>query len=225
MKARDIMSVNVVSVGPDDTVAHAAELMMSSGVSGLPVLADDGVLMGIITEGDLMGRSALKGEDTWRRHPAAGGPEALQDYVKSHGMLVKDVMSRDVVTADLEATLPEIAELLACHHVKRVLVLRGERVAGVVSRADLIRGMVTSQQADTVSGSEEVRREVLNRLHVELGLSRSDTGATIRDGKVVLWGTVGSEEELRAARVAAESVPGAKQVVSYMRLIRKPPAA
>lgn len=225
MKARDIMSVDVLTVGPEDTVVHAAELMLSRKVSGLPVIADDGVLMGIITEGDLMRRPELKGEDVWRKHPAGASERALGEYVKSRGTRVRDVMSQDVVTVDLDAELPQIAALLAHHDVRRVLVMRGEAVAGIVSRADLIRGIVTAQDAETGTGSEEIRREVLNRLHVELGLPRSDTGATIRDGKVVLWGTVASEEELRAARVAAESVPGARSVVSYMRLERKSPPA
>lgn len=212
------MSVEVVSIGPDASVEEAVETMLEHGISGLPVLARDGVLMGILTEGDLMGRVELRRTQAWFDKPVIGDGGALGDYIKAHGKSVKHVMSKDVVTADGDDTIDELAELIARHHVKRVLIMRGEKVVGVVSRADLIRGIVTAHQHEEVPSSDQARRTVLNRLHVELGLPRSKTGATVRSGKILLWGTVASEEELRAARVAAEDVVGRDGVVSYMRI-------
>lgn len=214
------MSVNVLTVGPDDTVERVADLLVEHGVSGLPVVADDGILMGIVTEGDLMGRVELRRLDAWRRDPAAGkGEEALRDYIKGHARLAAEVMTRDVVTADAETPIEDIAEMMAREHVRRVVIVRGEHVVGIVSRADLIRGLVTERRAAHSDGRESVRREVLNRLHVELGLPWHDTGATMHDGRVVLWGTVATADELRAAKAAAESVPGVDKVVSYMRVV------
>jgi CBS domain-containing protein len=216
------MSVDVITVKPQDTVEAAVRLMLENRISGLPVVDADGTLLGIVTEGDLMGRVELKSDEPWRRHPAAGSREALADYVKSHSGTVADVMSADVVTADEATALSDLADLIARHHIRRVIVTKDGKVCGVVSRSDLIRGIVTAPEAEPSPDEEDLRRQVLNRLHVELGLSRADTGATIRDGKVVLWGTVPSEEELKAAEVAAQSVAGPDRVTSYLR-VQPPP--
>lgn len=218
MKAKDMMSVEVVSIGPKATVHEATQLMLQHGVSALPVLARDGVLMGILTEGDLSGRTQLRRNQAWPYRPAIGDSEAAGDQIKAQGETVKDVMSRDVVTADSDATINEVAQLIARHDVKRVLILRGEKVVGVVSRTDLIRGIATAHQDDEAPASDQARCAVLNRIHVEIGLPRNRTGATIRNGKIVLWGTVASEAELRASRVVAEDVVGRERVVSYMRI-------
>lgn len=217
MKAKDIMSVDVVSVGADEPVERAIELMLNHQISGLPVVASDGVLMGMLTEGDLMGRVELRRADTWLQRPAMMDA-ALQDYVKAHGMAVRDVMTKDVVIADEDTPIEELADLIARHHVKRLVIVRGEHVVGIVSRVDLIRGMVGADDIGETASSTDLRRRILNRLHVELGLPRSATDATVRDGKVILWGTVVSEEELKAARVAAESLAGPTTVVNYMRV-------
>jgi len=216
------MSVDVVTVGPDDTVEDAVRLMLEHRVSGLPVVDGAGTLLGVVTEGDLMARVELKSDEPWRRHPAVGDPEALAAYVKSHSGRVADVMNTGAVTADEATPLSELADMIARHHIRRIVVTRDGRVAGIVSRADIIRGLVTAPEAEPSPVDDDLRRKVLNRLHVELGLPRSDTGVTIRDGKVVLWGTVPTEEELKAAEVAAEGLAGADRVVSYLRV--QPPA-
>lgn len=219
MKARDVMSVDVVAVGPDDTVTHAAHLMLTHHISGLPVVAADGVVMGIVTEGDMLRRAELRASDTWLRSPASPRMKSsVEDYIKGHATRVSDIMSKEVVTADDDAPLHDLAELMARHNVKRILIVRGERVIGIVSRTDLIRGFVTAEGFERAPTDAKVRRDVLNRLHVELELPRSDVGATIRDGKVILWGVVDDERALKAAHVAAESVPGVTSVVSYLRV-------
>lgn len=218
MRAKDVMTVDVVSVGPDDTVETAVRLMLDNRVSGLPVVGGDGALLGVVTEGDLMARVELTSDEPWRRHPTAGDPDALARYVKDHSARVADVMVTGTVTAEEATPLSELAETMARNHIRRVIVTRDGKVAGIVSRADLIRGLVTAPEAEPSPVDDELRRKVMNRLHVELGLSRSDTGVTIRDGKVVLWGTVPSEEELKAAEVAAETLAGAERVTSYLRV-------
>jgi CBS domain-containing protein len=218
MRAKDVMSVDVVTVGPDDSVERAVKLMLEHRISGLPVVDPDGNLLGVVTEGDLMDRVEITSDEPWRRHPAVGDKQSLSEYVKSHSARVGDVMVTEAVTADEATPLAELADMMARHHIRRVIVTREGKVAGVVSRADLIRGFVTAPEAEPGPVDDDLRRKVLNRLHVELGLSRSDTGVTIRDGKVVLWGTVPTEEELKAAEVAAETLAGADRVVSYLRV-------
>jgi CBS domain-containing protein len=222
MRAKDVMSVEVVTVTPDDSVAHAAALMLEHHVSGLPVVDADGALRGIVTEGDLLDRVELKSDEPWRRHPAAGREEAVANYIKTHARTVGDVMHQGVVTVETTTPLSEVADVMAREHIRRVVVTREGRVAGIVSRADLIRGMVSAPETAPSQDEDALRREILTRLHVDLGLPRSATGVTIRDGKAILWGSVPSEEERKAAQVAAENVAGADRVVSYLRVAGPP---
>jgi len=222
MRAKDVMSVEVVTVGPDDSVEHAAGLMLEHRVSGLPVVDEKDALLGIVTEGDLLHRVELRSDEPWRRHPAAGREEAVAQYIKTHGRTVGDVMHKGVVTVEETAPLSQVADVMAREHIRRVVVTRDGAVAGIVSRADLIRGMVSAPQSEPSRDEDAMRRAILTRLHVDLGLPRAATGVTIRDGEVVLWGTVPSDEERKAAQVAAENVAGADRVVSYLRVAGQP---
>lgn len=149
MLAMDVMHADPVTVQPDDTVEHAARLMLQYAVSGLPVVDRDGALVGIVTEGDLMHRVE---NDTDRCPPLwqlifASPGRMAHEFVKSTGRQVEDVMTREVVTVPDTALLAEIAELFERHHIKRVPVMRDGRMVGVVTRADLLRSLVGSGEA------------------------------------------------------------------------------
>lgn len=220
MQAKDVMTTQVISLGPGHGVGHAAEIMLQHRVSGLPVLGDAAELLGIVTEGDLMRRAELRPFDAWRRpHEAGGEGHDPDEYIKSHAWCVTDVMTRDVVTVDEDTPIEAIAKLIAERDIKRVPVMRDGRVVGIVSRADLLRGIVSGGKDGTAPGDEPIRRAVLTRLHADLGLPLADTGATVRDGVVTLWGTAGSRQEREAARVAAESVRGVASVVNNLRVL------
>ena len=222
MKAKDVMSGNVVSVGPGHGVSHAARIMLENHVSGLPVLADDQKLVGMLTEGDLMRRAELKAPSLLLSGGDAegNGDVTARDYIKSHSWQVSDVMSRQVVTLNEETPLGRIAEIMTKHDIKRVPVMRGDTMVGIVSRADLLRGIVTGASDQTASGDEAIRRAVETRLQADLGFFTTETGVTVSNGLVVLWGRVETEAQCEAARIAAESVRCVDGVTNNSRVMK-----
>ena len=148
MKASDVMTVGAATIRSDASVPEAARLMLQYAISGLPVVDDAGHLVGIITEGDFLRRTET---GTGRPHRPRWlefllGPGRLADeYVHSHSRKVEEVMTRQVVTVAEETPVEEIARLMERHRIKRVPVMRDDRVVGIVSRANLLRGLARQQ--------------------------------------------------------------------------------
>lgn len=213
MKASDVMTTKVVTVSPDHSVRHAAKIMLDNHVSGLPVIDDDGLLVGIISEGDLLRRSELGLVAI--ASPSRSPEEQARAYVKAHAWKVGDVMSDKLVTVDEEMDLAKIATLLEENDIKRVPVTRGVRLVGIVSRADLLRAVASARLDATAPGDEAIRRSILARLDENTGLSGKNISVTVADGLVHLWGNVEGEDCRIAARVVAEGVRGVKGVIEH----------
>ncbi len=146
LDAAAIMTRAVVTVGPDDTVAQVAEALTGHGISAVPVVEPDGTLVGMISEGDLMrpfGQENALRRDWWLNLIAEGTDMAQEflDYIRLDRHRVRDLMSQNVVTASESASLPEIADLLSRHRIKRVPVLHAGKLVGIVSRADIVRAL------------------------------------------------------------------------------------
>ena len=136
MKVKDVMATKVATVSPDNSVRRAAGIMLDKHMSGLPVVDDEGLLVGLISEGDLLRRSELGLRIIAAPEQSASVEERASAYEKRHAWKVADVMSRDVVTVDEEADLSHVAKLMAEHGVKRLPVIRNGKLVGIVSRAD-----------------------------------------------------------------------------------------
>src|ERR1700741_3061443 len=137
MQVKDIMTRNVISVGPDESIMKAARLMLQNRISGLPVIDRDGELMGIVTEGDFLRRGEL---GTQRRRPKwlefiIGPGRLAEEYVHASGRKVDEIMTTDPVTVTEDDTLEDVVELMERRHVKRLPVTRGGRVIGIISRS------------------------------------------------------------------------------------------
>lgn len=219
MKAKDVMSADVVGVSPNHSVRHAARIMLDRHISGLPVIDDDGRVVGIVTEGDLMRRSELGAQalapidrqfSTEENNTGA--------YVKSHSWKVADVMNSDPVKVDEETPLSRIAALMAERAIKRVPVMRGEHLVGIVSRADLLRVLVTAKFDATAPGDDAIRRSILTRLREDAGIKGDGLTLTVADGLVHVSGAVSSQSERDAVRVVAEGVKGVKGVFDHLSL-------
>ena len=211
MRATKVMSTPVVAAGPQITVQHVARMMINHRVSGIPIVEEDGQLIGIITEGDLLRRVETRTERQRSRWSERFLPNSrlAADYVKSHARRVGDIMTRDVVTVDESATLGEIADLMEQHRIKRVPVRHDRKLVGIVSRSDLLR--VLPSGAASVS-DEDTDRSIRNRLLTELRQHKwaallNEADIVVADGVVHLWGVVGSEEERQALRIVAKTLP------------------
>ncbi|WP_322515806.1 CBS domain-containing protein [Rhodopseudomonas palustris] len=144
MKALDVMTTNIVTVPPDASVRAVAETLLKYGISAVPVVDDQGTPLGIISEGDLMPRNerAREARRDWWLQILSDGGEVHPDYLqllKSDHRTAAQIMVSPVVTVDENVSLAEIADVLFENRIKRVPVLRGGRIVGIVSRADLLK--------------------------------------------------------------------------------------
>ena len=171
MKVKDVMTTKVVTVSPDNSVKRAAGIMLDKHISGLPVVDDEGKLVGLISEGDLLRRSELGLRIIAAPEQSASLEEMASAYVKSHAWKVADVMSNNVVTVDEEADLSHVATLMAENGIKRLPVIRNGKLVGIVSRADLLHAIATARLDDTAPGDEAIRRSIVTRLNEDIGLN------------------------------------------------------
>ncbi len=141
--AGDIMSSPAITIAPSASVAEIASLLSKRHISGVVVSGPDGRMLGLVSEGDLLRpfrESAKLRRDWWLGLLAAGEElsQAFLDYIRVDTRTATDVMVANVITADESATLPQLAELMMQHRIKRVPIMRNGRVAGIVSRGDLV---------------------------------------------------------------------------------------
>lgn len=220
MRAKDVMTRQVFTVRSDSTVFDAAQLMLNACISAAPVVNADGQLIGIISEADLMYRVEIE-TDRGKGDLLdflSGEAEGAQAYIRSHALCVTDLMNKNVITAGEDATLGEIAALMKEHHVKRVPVVRNDKVVGIVSRANLLQGLLSkepSRPASIVSDAD-TRAHVVTELDKHGWSHALLTNVVVQDGVVHLWGHVSSAAVRDACRVAAERVAGVDRVQNHM---------
>jgi len=220
MNASDVMTRNVLSVRPEATIAEAIRLMLDNRISGLPVLDETGRLVGILTEGDLLRR----GETGTERHRPRWleilmGPGRLaEEYVRTHGRRIAEVMTRDPVGVSPDTPLEEIVALMERHRIKRVPVLDGDVPVGILSRADLLRGLAGALAEAPVAAAsdEEIHERILAELARAAWVPRDGVAITVKNGVVDLNGVILDEKERVALRVAAENVPGVRAVEDHL---------
>jgi CBS domain-containing protein len=212
MLTRDIMTERVISVTPDHSVRHAAEIMLDHHISGLPVIDGADRLVGMLTEGDLLRRAELGS-------PASvQGPQLSADYIKIHSWCVGDVMTEHAVTVEEAMPVGQIAAIMRSSDVKRLPVLRDGKMVGIVSRADILRAILAAGREEGAPGDEAIRRAIASRLRDDLKFDPGLVWVTVANGNVHLWGRVASEADRRAAHLAAESVSGVGGVVNGLRV-------
>ena len=222
MRATDIMTSEVITVEEDATVQAAAELMAEHGISALPVVDKDTRVIGIVSEGDLLHRAETATEQrrSWWLEMMTSTNQLAGEYIKSHSAKVTDVMTRDVISVTDTTPVADIAVLLETHRIKRVSVLRDGRLAGIVSRANLVRALamtINERASSTEADDENIRNKLLAEPKAQKWAEVSPANVTVKDGVVHLWSSYLSEQEKRALVVAAENIPGVRRVEDHMR--------
>jgi CBS domain-containing protein len=225
MEAQDIMTRNVVTTTPEASVADVARTLAESHVSALPVVDAGGNLVGIVSEGDLVRRPEIAGErrPSWWLTLISDEADRARDYVKTHGQSVAEIMTRDVATIDETASVAEIARLLEERRIKRVPVLRGDKVVGIVSRADLVRALAVRPAPEKTGAVQKTDRAIQAELRQILHQQRWEgdlLNVVVEDGVVHLWGLVESDAAREALSLAARQITGVKQVEAHFA---KPP--
>jgi CBS domain-containing protein len=217
MKAGDIMTTDVIMVAPDTTVREIAMILLERRISGLPVVENDRVV-GIVSEGDLLRRHEIGTErkvphgSWWMRlfHGEAGPSE----YVRSHAVYAADVMTREVISRSEGEPVAAIASLFCERAIKRVPILRGGRLVGIVTRANLVQALAarnSETKGERALDDVGIRSRLLQEL-AEQPWWRAESNVHVVDGVVHYFGLCENEAEKQAARVAAENVPGVRRV-------------
>ena len=215
MLARDVMRAPVVTVTPATRTRDAIELMLGHNLSGLPVLDEEGKLIGILSEGDLIRRSELGTEKHRSRFIAfiLGPGRAAHDYTKSHSRFVRGVMTQEVIAVAEDTPIEEIVGLMEKHAIKRVPVMRGDTIIGMVSRADLLRALVAaSRRREETMTDEAIRERILAEIAKEGWAPQNSVGIVVKDGAVVLTGTIFDERQRSGLKVIVENTPGVKKL-------------
>jgi CBS domain-containing protein len=215
------MTPHVLSLSSDATVFEAAELLVGTGVSAMPVIDNTGRMVGIVSEADLMRRAEIGTEPhkSWLERVFSSEVSGAKEYVTLHSRRVVDVMSKPVLTVQEDDTLDRVAGVMAKHKVKRLPVLRGDLVVGIVSRANLLQVLMSRDPKAVGShpADEQIRREVEAVVGRQPWTSPWPTNILVNAGVVHLWGFVSSEAASDAYRVAAENVAGVKKVKNHLR--------
>jgi len=202
MKVGDLMTTEVMTIGPDAPLKEAATIMVRSGVSGLPVVDDQRRVVGIITEADFVTAEAERSWGRQRRRLLAG---LFDDSQPKKARSVGDAMTRNPHGIDRESTVTEAARKMTELGVKRLPVLLPDgTLDGIISRADVMRAFARSDDELL----EEIGVDVVNAV---MQLDDDALDVAVADGVVTLTGTVPTKSE---ARLLEELIVRVEGVVS-----------
>ena len=219
MRAHQIMTRPVITVTPEAAIVDAANTMLRKHVSGLPVVDGKGKLVGIVSEGDFIRRSEI---GTQRKRGKflkfiLGPGKAAADFVHEHGRKVAEIMTAEPLTISEDTQLEGIVELMEKNGIKRLPVMRGDKLVGIVSRSNLLQAVASLARdvPDPTADDDHIRNRVIDAIEkydwCPFGLS-----VIVRDGIVHLSGVITEERSRQAAIVAAENVTGVKKVHDHL---------
>lgn len=195
---------------------QAITLMLKHGISGLPVVDPSGMVVGIVSEGDFLRRTEL---GTQRHRPRwleflVGPGRLASEYVHACGRKIEEIMTPDPYTVTEETPLADIVQLMERRRIKRVPVVCGRLLVGIVSRANLVRALASlARESDTVATNDaEIRQRVITELRKQAWAPLDLINVVVRDRTVELRGTITEDRARQALIVAAENVAGVKAV-------------
>ncbi len=223
MIVADVMTRNVISVAPDDTVETAVKIMLERGISGLLVVDKAGDLAGVVTEGDLLRRDEIgtEVERPWWLRLLVSPSRQAADFVRANGRHVKDIMTVDVITVAQDADLEDVVATMEKNRVKRLPVTKDGRVVGIVSRSDLLRALIGHMRdsAPIAGDDRSIRAACMDALHEKPWAPRTTLNVTVNKGVADIWGSITNENERAAIRVAVENTPGITKVHDHLVFI------
>jgi CBS domain-containing protein len=221
MRAKDVMTRCVISAEPEMPVPNAVARMITHQVSGMPVINAQGELVGMVTEGDFLHRPETQTQAPRRRwlELLLGPGRVAEQYARTHGRTVGDVMSSKVVTAREETPVSEIVRLMEEHRIKRIPVVdANERLVGIVSRADLMAALAESLSKGTEREESDawIRRRVLAEMRRQAWCPVQSVTVSVKGGVVALEGAIFDVRQRHALRVLAANIDGVKRVEDHL---------
>ena len=219
MKSKDLMTTNPVVISPETPVAAVAELLAARGISAVPVVDAEGVPLGIVTEGDLIRRLAEHepGPLTWFLDLFASSTPLIERFAKAHGKTASDVMSKNLITVSETETAERIAELMEKNHIRRVLVLKGGRLVGIVSRADLLRAILRGEMTPQESFDDHgIQLALVKAMRAQPWVDIYWIYPSVKAGTVTFHGFARNDAVRQGLAIMAREIPGVKAVDDQM---------
>jgi CBS domain-containing protein len=222
MQVRTIMSSPVVTIEPRTTIHAAVEKLLQARLSALPVVNEKGELLGIVSESDLLHRIEIgtqKTRPSWLAFLLGPGPSAT-DYTQSHARYVDEIMTPDPFCIDIDASLDAVVKSMEQHKVHRLPVVSNGRMVGIVSRTDLLRALILSDDAQASPqepiADSRIEKMILAAIEAQQWSTPDAIRAKVENGQVTLSGTIFDERERKAIIITAENVAGVTKVIDQM---------
>lgn len=219
MRAHQIMTKDVIAVTPHTTIEDAAKIMLRTHISGLPVLSDAGTLVGVVSESDFLRRSEI---GSGRKRPSwlqfiLGAGKVASEFVRERGRKVEDVMTRDPITVDEETPLEDLVRLMEKNDIKRLPVMSGRTLKGIVTRSNLLQAVASMAHEipDPTADDDHIRDRIIRTVN-QTDWRPIGFEVTVRDGVVHLHGIITNDQARRATIVAAENTAGVKKVHDHL---------
>jgi CBS domain-containing protein len=221
MRVRQIMTPEVITVGVDTTIVKAVNTMLRHHISGLPVVDAAGKLIGIVSEGDFIRRA-----ETGTQHKRgrwltflAGPDRVAVEFAHEHGRKVGEIMTPNPLTVTETMPLDQVVQIMESHNIKRLPVMRGDRMVGILTRSDFlaaVAGLVRSAPGPSAD-DDHIRSKVIAAI-AKASWRPCRLNVTVQDGIVSLGGVIKKESARKAAIVAAENVAGVRKVQDHLSL-------
>jgi len=219
MRAHQIMTKDVITVTPHTSIQDAANIMLRCHLSGLPVVDDDGTLLGMVSESDFLRRAETgtthKRSSILQFFASAG--KLADEFVHERGRKVEDVMTRNAITVSEQTPLSELVGLMEKHGIKRLPVMSGNILVGIVARSNLLQAVASMAREvpDPTADDDHIRDRVTRAINTT-DWRPAGFQATVRNGVVHLHGIIFDDHVRQAAVVAARNIAGVKEVHDHL---------
>ena len=213
------MTRKVITVSAAASIVDAANIMLENHISGLPVVDEAGKLVGILSQGDFVRRAEIgtqRKRGRWLKLLLGPGKVA-SDFVRERGRKVGEIMTLDPCSVTEDATLEDVVQLMERNNVKRLPVLRGERLVGIVTRSNLLQAVaeLARDVPDPTADDDHIRNHIITSIE-KTDWGPFGLGVIVRNGNVHLSGVITNERSRQAAIVAAENVAGVRKVHDHL---------
>ncbi|MBM6581718.1 CBS domain-containing protein [Microvirga sp. BT689] len=223
MTVADVMTRDVISVSTATPVSEIASILAGKRISSVPVVGIDGRLVGIVSETDLIRRAEIGTERrrSWWHKVFPDAQATASDYVRTHGRKAQHVLTSRIVTAAEHMTLADVADIMERRRLKRLPVVRGDVLVGIVSRSDLIKALARHRPRLFAEPhtDDAILRDLMERVKA-LSPSHRLINISVHRGNADIAGLVESGAEREAILVAAENTPGVRAIQD--RLVLRP---
>jgi CBS domain-containing protein len=225
MRAHQIMTRHVITVGADTSIADAILTMLQHRISGMPVVDSQGKLIGVISQGDFVRRAEIGTErkrGRWLSY-LAGPDKIAADFVHAHGRKVGEIMTPDPVTVTEDTPLDRIVQIMESSDVKRLPVVRGDRLVGIVTRSDFLAPVAElARNSEGLSADDDQLLQAVAAALEQAPWRPCRLKVSVHDGIVGLSGVVNNANARQATIVATENVPGVKRVIDSLSIYPPP---